>query len=105
MLYCSYLQKRKKYNDDFRTALARKAAPGRNNTPRTPQYNDFLDAADVTEKKLLSLLTDEGKELCCKINELRTELCDTENFHIFANGFRMGARLMQEIMENDKKAE
>ena len=72
--------------------------PAEITTPATPQYSDFLDAADVTEKKLLSLLTDEG-------NELRTELCDTENFHIFANGFRMGARLMQEIMENDKKAE
>lgn len=73
--------------------------------PSTPQYSELLDTADESEKKLLSLLTGEGKELYCKLSELRTELYDTENFHIFTNGIRIGAKLMQEIMENDKKGE
>ncbi|MCH5200961.1 MAG: hypothetical protein J1F60_08375 [Oscillospiraceae bacterium] len=70
--------------------------------PPTSRYNDLLDAADETEKKLFFLLTDEGKELYQKIGELRMELYDTENFRIFAKGFHTGAKLMLEIMENEK---
>ena len=73
--------------------------------PQTAEYIELLDTADENEKRLLSLLTDEGKELYFKLAELRTELCDTENHRIFAKGFSAGAKLMLEIMENDKKAE
>ena len=38
--------------------------------PSHPQYNELLDAADKTEKKLLSLLNEEGKELYYKMNEI-----------------------------------
>ena len=68
--------------------------------PTNPQYNEFLDTADETEKKLRSLLTDEGKELFHKLNEIRTEIKDMDDCDIFIRGFSVGARLMLEIMQN-----
>lgn len=69
--------------------------------PTHSQYNDLLDTADKTESKFLSLLTEEEKELYYKINEIRTELYNMDEYEIFKNGFCMGARLMLEITDTD----
>lgn len=68
--------------------------------PLTPQYKELLDAADESEKKLLSLLSDEGKALYRKLTESRRELSCTDECEIFTTGFRLGAKLMLEIMNN-----
>ena len=70
--------------------------------PHDPKYNEFLDTADECEKKLSSLLTDEGKEIFRKLTESRTELNDMDNCEFFINGFHMGAKLMLEIINTDK---
>ena len=77
-----------------------KLHPAEITKPTLPRYNECLNEADETERKLLSLLTEEGKELYRRLTELRTELYDTENFYIFKNGLRTGAKLMLEITEN-----
>lgn len=52
-----------------------------------------------SEIKLLHLLTDEGKELFHKYSDSQSTLSDMEKCDIFTNGFRLGARLMLEIMD------
>lgn len=76
--------------------------------PLDPQYTELLDTAHKAEKKLLPLLTDEGKELYHKLSQARSELYSMDEYDIFTKGFQMGARLMLEIMENtndNKKGE
>ena len=79
-----------------------KLHPSETKRPLTPQYTKLLDTADKTEKKLLSLLTDEEKELFQKLDKCRTELYDMDSCNIFINGLRLGARLMPEIINNDE---
>ena len=69
--------------------------------PSHPQYNELLDAADKTEKKLLSLLNEEGKELYYKMNEIRSSLYSMDESEIYKNGFRLGAKIMLEITNAD----
>lgn len=64
-----------------------------------PKYSKLLDTADETEKKFLSLLTDEGKELFDKLKDAHTELYAIDECDIFINAVRLGARLMLEIMD------
>ena len=73
--------------------------------PQSPQYKESLDIADESEKKLLHLLDNEGKELFHKYIDAKTDVYDMDNCDFFANGFRIGAKLMLEIMDSDKKGE
>ena len=73
--------------------------------PQSPQYKDSLDMANESERKLLNMLTDEEKELFHKYIDAKTDVYDMDNCDFFANGFRIGAKLMLEIMDNSKKGE
>lgn len=77
--------------------------PPRNTSDR--RYSKLLDISGESEKKLLQLLTEEGKELFKKYTDAQSELCDVSERDVFINGFRTGAKLMLEILENDKKGE
>ena len=65
----------------------------------TPEYSNLTDIMGESEKKLLHLLTDEGKELFHKYSDSQSSLNDMNQCDIFMNGFRIGARVMLEIME------
>ena len=67
-----------------------------------PRYNKFLDIADESETKLLSLLSDEGKKLFEKLTEARSELHAINELEIFKTGFRTGANLILEIKNTDE---
>ena len=67
--------------------------------PTNPEYSQLQNTADETEQKLLSLLTDEGKELFYKLKDISAQLCTIDEYDIFTNAFRLGAKLMQEIMD------
>ena len=71
--------------------------------PPTPELSELMDISGESELKLLHLLTDEGKELFHKYADAQAAIYDINGCDIFTNGFRMGAKLMLEIMENDKK--
>lgn len=62
------------------------------------KYSELTEIMGESEIKLLHLLTVEGKELFHKYADSRTELNDISKCDIFINGFRIGARLMLEIM-------
>ena len=74
-------------------------------SPPTPQLSELIDISGESELKLLHLLTDEGKELFHKYADAQSGIYDINSCDIFTNGFCIGAKLMLEIMENDKKAE
>lgn len=68
----------------------------------------YLKAAETmgeSELKLLRLLTEEGKELFHKYTDSQAELYDMDKCDIFINGFRTGANLMLELMNNNEKGE
>ena len=67
--------------------------------PQHPQYIQLLNTADETEKQLLSLLTDEGKELFYKLKGINTELYAIDESDIFINAFRLGANLILETKD------
>ena len=67
--------------------------------PTNPEYSQLQGIADETEQKLLSLLTDGGKELFNKLKDTSTQLYAFDEYDIFSNAFRLGAKLMHEIME------
>ena len=66
---------------------------------QNPEYSKLTNIMGESEIKLLHLLTDEGKELFHKYADARTDLNDMDECDIFINGFRIGARIMLEIME------
>ena len=67
----------------------------------THEYSNQTDIMGESEIKLLHLLTDEGKELFHKYSDSQSSLNDMNQCDIFINGFRLGARLMLEIMEEE----
>ena len=70
-----------------------------------PKLSEFIDISGESELKLLHLLTDEGKEFFHKYTDAQSEIYDINGCDIFVNGFRMGAKLMLELMEYNKKGE
>ena len=65
----------------------------------TPEYSKLTEIMGESEIKLLHLLTDEGKELFHKFSDSQSSLNDMEECDIFIKGFRLGAKIMLEIME------
>ena len=70
--------------------------------PSHPRYDELLNTAHETEQQLLTLLTDDGKELYGKLSEVRTELYCMDEYEIFKNGFQTGAKIMLEITNTDE---
>ena len=66
----------------------------------TPELSELINISGESEIKLLHLLTDEGKELFHKYTDAQSGIYDIGECDIFINGFRMGARLMMELMED-----
>lgn len=66
------------------------------------KYIKLTETMGESEIKLLHLLTDEGKELFHRYTDCQAELYDIDKCHIFTTGFRTGAKLMLELMDNKK---
>ena len=54
------------------------------------------------EDKLLLMLPDDAKEIYEKYTDSREELAVTDRAKIFTAGFRLGAKIMLEIMQEEK---
>ena len=63
------------------------------------QYLKQQNKVDENAEKLLSMLSEDGKEIFEKFMDDQAELSCIDNCEIFASGFRMGARMMLEVME------
>ena len=68
------------------------------------RYRKQLDLVVENEDKLLSMLPDEIKEVYENFSESRADLSVTERARIFITGFRLGAKIMLEVMEQEESA-
>lgn len=66
-------------------------------------YSAQLDAVIKDEEKLLKMLPEEAKEAFEKLNDSKEELAAVDRSKIFTAGFRLGAKIMMEVMQDDKK--
>ena len=66
-----------------------------------PQYTKKLNEVDETAEKLFTMLSEDEKEIFEKYMDGQAELFCMDNAEIFASGFRIGARMMLEVM-NEK---
>ena len=64
-----------------------------------PEYKTALHLLSRNEEKLLSTLSDEQKALFTRCAESQRELQSISERLLFKNSFRLGARLMLEVME------
>lgn len=67
------------------------------------RYLKQLDAVTEMEDRLLSAIPENAKELYEKYTDIREELSAADRAGIFTAGFRMGARIMLEVMEQEDK--
>ena len=67
------------------------------------RYLKQLAAVTEMEDKLLSILPEEAKEAYGKCADSKEELSVIDRASIFTAGFRMGARIMLEVMEQENK--
>ena len=76
--------------------------PSETKLPSNSRYHKHLDTVTENEEKLLSMLSEEAKEAYKKYIDSREEMSATDNANIFITGFRMGARVMLEVMQEEK---
>ena len=75
--------------------------PGEAKNSSDPRYLKQLNAVLENEDKLLKMLPDEVKEAYEKCTDSKEELAVTDRARIFTAGFRMGAKIMLEVMQED----
>ena len=62
-------------------------------------YNSVLDLIAKNEKELIDTMTDEQKELFSRYTDCVHELRAMTDISLFQNSFKMGAKVMLEVME------
>lgn len=68
------------------------ASPGK-------EYKEMLQLISRNEEKLLANMTDDQKDLFSRYQDCVREFQAMAEFLLFQNSFRLGARMMQEVME------
>lgn len=68
-------------------------------TSACKEYKKLLDLICKNEEKLQATMTDEQKELFAHYTDAVREHQTTTDYLIFQNGFKLGARMMLEVME------
>lgn len=66
-------------------------------------YRKHLEAVIKNDEKLRSMLSDEAKEVFEKFDESKEEMAAIDRSKIFTAGFRLGAKIMLEVMEQEDK--
>ena len=73
--------------------------PTEYDTTACKEYNEILRLITRNEEKLLATMTDEQKGLFEKYTDCTREFQTLTDCLIFQNGFKLGARMMMEVME------
>ena len=68
-------------------------------TSSCKEYKKLLELICRNEEKLQATMTDEQKELLSLCTDTVREYQMTTDFQIFQNGFKLGIRMMLEVME------
>ena len=66
-----------------------------------PEYQKLKALADKNENLLKETLSDEQKELLEKLTESITDISSISERDMFINGFRLGMKLMIDVMKDD----
>lgn len=73
--------------------------PAEYDTSSCKEYKEVLRLIPRNEEKLLATMTDEQKELFSRYTDAVREHQMTTDSLIFQNGFKLGTRMMLEIMK------
>ena len=68
-------------------------------TPLPREYKKLQELICRNEEKLRATMTDEQKELFSKYADCVREYQTITDYLLFQNGFKLGARMMIEVME------
>ena len=63
------------------------------------EYKEFIRLISRNEEKLVATMTDEQKDLFSRYQDCEREFQAMAECLLFQNSFRLGARMMLEIME------
>ena len=66
-----------------------------------PEYQKLKALADRNEDLLRESLSDEQKELLDKLIETVTDISSISERDMFINGFRLGMKLMMDVMKDE----
>ncbi len=69
------------------------------NTSSSPEYKELLQLICRNEEKLQATFTDEQKEMFSRYVDCVREFQVMADSLLFQNSFRLGARMMLEVME------
>ena len=73
--------------------------PTEYDTSSNKEYKKLVELICRNEEKLKAIMTDEQKELFEKYTDCTREFQTITDYLIFQNGFKLGARIMLEVME------
>ena len=76
-------------------------SPYEMNISATPEYQKLKTLADRNENLLRESLFDEQKELLDKLIESVTDISSISERDMFINGFRLGIKLMIDVMQDE----
>ena len=76
-------------------------APYEMSISATPEYQKLKVLADRNEDLLRESLSDEQKELLGKLIESITDISSISEWDMFINGFRLGMKLMMDVMKDE----
>ena len=76
-------------------------APYEMNISATPEYQKLKALADRNEDLLRQTLSDEQKELLEKLIDFVTDISSISERDMFIAGFRLGVKLMMDVMKDE----
>ena len=76
-------------------------APYEMSISATPEYQKLKALADWNENSLRESLSDEQKEQLDKLIESVTDISSISERDMFINGFRLGMKLMIDVMQDE----
>ena len=71
------------------------------NISASPEYQKLKALADRNEDSLRESLSDEQKELLDKLIETVTDISSISERDMFINGFRLGVKLMIDVIKDE----
>lgn len=73
--------------------------PTEYDTSPSQEYKELLQLISRNEEKLQTTMTDAQKDLFSRYQDCVREFQAMAEFLLFQNSFRLGSRMMQEVME------
>jgi len=73
--------------------------PAEYDTSPNPEYKELLHLISRNEEKLLATMTDDQKDLFSRYQNCVREFQAIAECLLFQNSFRLGARMMLEVMD------